>query len=410
MRCDALLARPGLVLLGAQSYEKEGELMIWELTEAQEEVRRRARELAQAEVAPGAARRDEVGEFDRAVYDRVAQAGLSGLPFPTAYGGQGADLVSMALAIEEVSATCASLGLALTTNSLLAAMAIFQAGSEDQKRRYLVPLASGEKLGSFCLTEPGAGSDAASLHTTARHEGEGYILQGTKVFSTNAGESEVYAIFATTDPSHQSRGISAFIVEKDSPRLSFGSKLEKLGMRGSVQRSVILDEVAVSAANLLGREGEGMRVAMAALDLGRIGIAAQAVGIARAAYEEARRYATARIQFGRAISENQAIAFMLADMDTEIEAARLLTGKAAYLAGKGQRVTIEAAQAKAFATDTAMKVTTDAVQILGGLGATKGAAVERYFRDAKVTQIYEGTNQIMRVVISGSILRQREKE
>jgi len=379
--------------------------MILELTEAQEELRRRARSLAETEVAPNAAQSDDAGEFDRAAYNKVAQAGFSGLAFPSSYGGRDAGYISMALAVEEVSAACASTGLALVTSSMLSAMAIFQAGSEAQKQRYLVPLASGEKLGSFCLTEPGAGSDAASLHTTARREGDTYILQGTKVFSTNAGESEIYVIFATTDPSRGRRGVSAFIVEKDTPHLSFGHKLDKLGMRGSVQRSVVLDEVVIPASNLLDSEGNGMRIAMAALDLGRIGIAAQAVGIARAAYEEARHYAKRRVQFGRAISENQAIAFMLADMDTYIEAARLVTWKAAYLAEKGQRVTTEAARAKTFATDIAMKVTTDAVQILGGLGCTKGAPVERYFRDAKVTQVYEGTNQIMRVVISGDILR-----
>ncbi len=378
--------------------------MILEPTEAQEQVRGRARELAQTVVAPGAVQRDDTGEFDRAVYDQIAQAGLSGLPFPAVYGGQGAGLISMALAIEEISAACASTGMALLSSCLLAAMPIFRAGNEEQKQRYLSPLAQGTKLGSFCVTEPGAGSDIASLQTTARRDGDHYILHGTKVFSTNAGESEIYVVFAATDPSLGGKGISGFIVEKDSPRLSFGAKLDQLGMRGSVQRPIILDEVPVPAANLLGREGDGLLIANAALDLGRIGVAAQAVGLARAAYEEARRYAMRRIQFGRAISENQAIAFMLADMDTEIEAARLLTLKAAYLAEKGQPVATEAARAKVLATDTAMKITTDAIQIMGGLGCTKGVPVERYFRDAKITQIYTGTSQIMRVVISGAIL------
>lgn len=374
-------------------------------SEKQETFRRRAREFAEKEMAPTAAERDEKEEFSREIFDRLGKEGLVGIPYPEAYGGSGGDLTSFAMAVEEFSRVDASWGLVLPVDVALAGGSLFLHGNEEQKQKYLVPLAAGQHLASFSLTEAGAGSDPASMESTAVLDGDHYLLSGKKVFATNADEAETYVIFAMTDKAQGARGISAFILEKGYPGLSFGGRPSKLGIRATLQREIILENCRVPRENLLAQEGAGFRIALAALDLGRIGIAAQGVGIAQGAYEEALRYTKTRTQFGRPIAENQGVSFMLADMATEIEAARLLNYWAASSYDQGQRVSKEAAMAKRFATDTAMRVACDAVQLLGGLGTTKASPVERYLRDAKVTQIYEGTNQIMRVVIGASILR-----
>ena len=282
---------------------------------------------------------------------------------------------------------------------------IFEHGSEEQKQRWLVPMCRGETLACFSITEPGAGSDPASMKSRAERDGDSYVLNGRKTFATNSGAADTYVLFASTDPEAGGRGVSAFIIPRDTPGLSFGDPIQKMGVRTSVQREVYLQDCCIPAENLLGREGEGLRIALAALDVGRIEIAAQGVGLSQGAYDYALNHAKAREQFGRAIGQNQAVSFMLADMYVATEAARLLTYKAALAYDEGKPYAKEAAMAKLFATDTAMRVTTDAVQILGGFGVTKASPVERFMRDAKVTQIYEGTNQVQRMVIAGHIMR-----
>jgi len=379
--------------------------MDFTLTEAQEAIRQRAREFAEKEIAPTATERDEREEFSREIFDKMGEAGFAGIPYPAQYGGAGLDFLSFTLVAEELARVESGWVLCLASHSILAGGTIFQFGSEELKQKYLVPLAQGKKLACFSLTEPGAGSDAASLQTTATLEGDEYVLNGRKVFATNAGDAEIYVIFAMTDKAQGTRGISCFVVEKGTPGLSFGPKPRKLGVRGTVQRELILENCRIPKANIIGQEGAGFRAALGSLDWGRVGIAAQGLGIAQGALDNALNYGKTRIQFGKPIAENQAISFMLADMATETEAVRLLVYRAASVLDQGKRATQEAAMAKMYATDVALKVSADAVQIMGGLGCTKEAPVERFMRDAKVTQIYEGTNQVMRMVISGGILR-----
>ncbi|SDF46494.1 acyl-CoA dehydrogenase [Sporolituus thermophilus] len=379
--------------------------MRFELTEEQKMIQKMVREFAEQEVAPGAAERDEKEEFSRALYDAMGELGLTGICFPEQYGGAGGDYLSYILAVEEVSRADDSVGVTLATSVSLCQWPIFAYGTEEQKQKYLVPLIKGKKLGAFGLTEPNAGTDAASQQTTAVLDGDHYVLNGSKIFITNGGEAEIYVVFAMTDKTKGVKGISAFILEKGMPGFTFGKKEHKMGIRASQTMELIFQDVKVPRENLLGKEGEGFKIAMSTLDGGRIGIAAQALGIAQAALDHAVKYAKERVQFGKPIASNQAIAFMLADMATEIDAARLLTYRAAYAKDQGRPFSKEAAMAKMYASDVAMRVTTDAVQIFGGYGYTREYPVERLMRNAKITQIYEGTNQVQRMVISGALLR-----
>lgn len=374
------------------------------LTQDQQDIRDMVRDFAHREIFPRAAKIDEEDKFPRELVKQMGELGLLGIPIPEEWGGVGADLVSYTLAIEEISYASAALGVILAVHTSVGTMPIVKFGTDEQKQRYLEKLATGQLLGAFALTEPNAGSDASRITTKAVRQGDDYVLNGSKIFITNGGEADLYITFAVTDPGKGSKGISAFIVEKDTPGFSVGKKEKKMGLNGSATTELIFEDAKVPANQLLGQEGEGFTIAMSNLDGGRIGIAAQALGIARAAYDAAVSYTKQREQFHKPISEFQGIQFMLADMATRIEAARLLVYRAAAMRDKGLPVSREAAIAKLFATDTAMFVTTDAVQLHGGYGYTREYGVERYMRDAKVTQIYEGTNQIQRIVIAKTLL------
>jgi butyryl-CoA dehydrogenase len=379
--------------------------MQFELSEEQQMMKKIVREFAEKDMAPGVAERDQQEKFDRKLYDGMAAIGLPGICFPEKYGGAGETNLSYIIAVEEISRIDGSMGVTLSASVSLCAWPIYAFGTEEQKLKYLTPLAQGVKIGAFGLTEANAGTDASSQKTTAVRDGDNYILNGTKLFITNAGEAEIYVVFAITDKSKGSKGISAFIIEKDMPGFSFGKKEHKMGIRSSQTMELVFRDVKVPADNMLGKEGEGFKIAMNTLNGGRIGIAAQALGIAQSALEQAVKYSKQRVQFGRTIAKNQAIAFMLADMATRLEAARLLTYQAAYRKDKGLNYSKESAMAKVFASDAAMAITTDAVQIFGGYGYSQEYPVEHMMRDAKITQIYEGTNQAQRIVISSEILR-----
>ena len=331
--------------------------------------------------------------------------GLSGICFPEQYGGADGDVLSYILAVEEICKADSGIGISLSATVSLCAWPIFAYGTEEQKKKYLVPLVEGSQMGAFGLTEPGAGTDAASQQTVAVRDGDNYIINGSKIFITNGGEAEVNVIFAMTDKSKGVKGITAFILEKGMPGFTFGKKEHKMGIRSSQTMELIFQDVKVPVSQMLGKEGEGFKIAMSTLDGGRIGVAAQALGIAQAAFDAAVKYSKERVQFGKPISANQAISFMLADMATKIDAARLLVYRAAAFKDAGKPYSKEAAMAKLFASDMAMEVTTDAVQILGGYGYIREYPTERYMRDAKITQIYEGTNQAQRMVIGGAVLR-----
>ncbi len=381
--------------------------MNFDLTEEHQLLRQTVRAFAEKEVAPGVRERDENERFDRAVmFDRVAELGLAGIVFPEEYGGAGADYISYAIAVEELSRVCASTGVTLSAHLSLGANPIFLFGTEEQKKKYLVPLAEGSKLGAFGLTEPSAGSDAGGTKTTAVLDGDEYVLNGNKIFITNGGDAETYIVFARTDKAAQKHhGISAFIVEKGTPGFGFGRKEQKLGIRSSPTLELVFENCRIPRANLLGKENEGFKIAMKTLDGGRIGIAAQALGIAQGAFEASVRYAKERKQFGLPIANFQAVQFMLADMATQIEAARLLVYQSAYKASAGQPYGKESAMAKLVASETAMKVTTLAVQVHGGYGYTREFPVERMMRDAKITEIYEGTSEVQRIVIGTAITK-----
>ncbi|GAA0487596.1 acyl-CoA dehydrogenase AcdA [Salinibacillus aidingensis] len=380
--------------------------MNFQLTEEQEMLRKMVRDFAKNDVEPTAAERDEEERFDREIFDKMAELGLTGIPWPEEYGGIGADFVSYVIAIEELSRVCASTGVTLSAHISLASWPIYKYGNEEQKKHYLQQLASGKKLGAYALSEPGAGSDVASMRTTATDEGDHYVLNGNKVWITNGGVADIYVVFAKTDPDARHKGVSAFIVEKGTPGFSFGKKEKKLGIRSSPTTELIFENCKVPKENLLGEEGEGFKIAMMTLDGGRNGIAAQAVGIAQGALDAATDYAKEREQFGKPIAKNQGISFKLADMATEVEASRLLTYQAAYLESEGLPYAKASAMAKLFAGDTAMKSTVEAVQVFGGYGFTKDYPVERYMRDAKITQIYEGTNEIQRLVIGRMVTKE----
>lgn len=375
------------------------------LTDEQQDIRKMVKDFAEKSIAPTAAERDEKEYFPREIFDEMGKLGILGIPYPEEYGGVGSDFLSYAIAVEEISRVCGSTGIGLSVHTSLCSWPIFKYGNEEQKQKFLRPLAQGTKLGAFGLTEPNAGTDASAGATVAVKDGDYYIINGSKVFNTNGGEAEIEVIFASTDKAAGLKGMSAFIVEKGTPGFTYGKKEIKMGIRSSVQRELIFENCRVPAENLLGKEGDGFKIAMTTLDGGRIGVAAQALGLAQGALEHAIKYSKERIQFGKPIAKNQAISFMIADMGTKVEAARFLVYRAAYNKSNHLPYSKEAAMAKLFASDTAMSVTTDAVQIFGGYGYSREYPVERIMRDTKITQIYEGTNQAMRMVISGALLR-----
>ena len=378
--------------------------MYFDLTEEQRMFRTMVRDFATKEVAPIAARLDETEEFPRENYMRMAELGLTGLTIPEEYGGSGGNTLDLVIATEEISRACAATSVVLGASLSLACHAIYDFGTEEQKKRYVVPLAKGEKIGAFALTEPNAGSDAAALETTALRQGGGYLLNGTKCFISNGKEAEIVVVFATMDKSLRSRGICAFIVEKGTPGFSVGKKERKLGIRASSTTELVFDNCYVAIENRIDEEGRGLRLALEIIDASRATIAAQAVGIAQAALDASLKFAKQRQQFGQPIANFQAIQWMLADMATQTNAARLLTYQAAYLKDHNQPFVKEAAMAKVFASEVAMWTTTKAVQIHGGYGYTRDYPVERYFRDAKITEIYEGTSEMQRMTIARNLL------
>ena len=375
------------------------------LTREQELVKQMVKDFALNEVKPIAAEVDETEMFPMENVKKMGKLGMMGIPFAKEYGGAGGDVLSYILTVEELSKVCATTGVIVSAHTSLGAGAINDFGTEEQKQKYLVPLAKGEKIGAFGLTEPGAGTDAAGQQTVAVLDGDHYVLNGSKIFITNGGVADIFVIFAMTDKKQGTRGISAFIVEKEFPGFSIGKVEDKLGIRGSSTTELIFENCIVPKENLLGKEGKGFGMAMKTLDGGRIGIAAQALGIAEGAYEEAIKYMKERKQFGRNLGAFQGLQWMVADMDTKIEAARHLVYKAAWLKQNKLPYSVDAARAKLFAAEVAMEVTTKAVQIHGGYGYTKDYPVERMMRDAKITEIYEGTSEVQKMVISGAALR-----
>ena len=375
------------------------------LTTEQQLVKQMVKSFALNEVKPIAAEVDETEKFPMKNVKKMGKLGMMGIPFPKEYGGAGGDVLSYILTVEELSKVCATTGVIVSAHTSLGAGAINDFGTEKQKQKYLVPLAKGEKIGAFGLTEPGAGTDAAGQQTVAVLEGDHYVLNGSKIFITNGGVADIFVIFAMTDKKQGTRGISAFIVEKDFPGFSIGKVEDKLGIRGSSTTELIFENCIVPKENLLGKEGKGFSMAMKTLDGGRIGIAAQALGIAEGAYEEAIKYMKERKQFGRNLGAFQGLQWIVAEMDTKIEAARHLVYKAAWLKQNKLPYSVEAARAKLFAAEVAMEVTTKAVQIHGGYGYTKDYPVERMMRDAKITEIYEGTSEVQKMVISSAALR-----
>ena len=378
--------------------------MDFELTQEQELIRKTMREFTEHEIKPIAAETDRTCAYPKETVDQLFRYGVMGMSVPKEYGGAGADDLSAALAVEEISKACASTGDIVATHNGLCCGPIIQNGTEEQKKKYLRMLTQGGKLGAFCLTEPDAGSDASKGTTVAKLEGDHYVLNGAKIFITNGYAAEVFVVFAMTDPSQGTRGISAFIVENTFPGFSVGKHEEKMGLHGSPTAEIVFTDCIVPKENLLGKEGKGFKIAMQTLDGGRIGIAAQALGLAEGAMDEAVNYTKGRIQFGRPISKFQNTQFLFADMAVSIEAGKLLTYQAAMRKTKGQSFTKEAAIAKLFCSEAAMHITTKSVQMFGGYGYTKDFPIERMMRDAKITEIYEGTSEIQRVVISNHIL------
>jgi butyryl-CoA dehydrogenase len=381
------------------------DLVDLELSPEQTMIRDTARELAAKEILPRAAEIDRQHRYPREIVARLGELGLMGVAIPQEWGGAGMDTVSYALAVEEISRACASTGTIMSVNNSLVCDPLLRHGSEAQKGTWLAPLAAGEKLGCFALSEPDAGSDAAGLKTTARRRGDGWVLDGTKNFITNGPVADLAIVFAVTDAAAAGKGISAFLVPLPTAGLTLGRPDDKLGIRGAPSSQMFFADCALPAESLLGSEGQGFKIAMSTLDGGRIGIAAQAVGIARAAFEDAGRYSLQRKTFGQPIASHQAIQFKLADMSTEIEAARLLVWRAAVKKDEGVRYTTFASMAKVFASEVANRAAKEAVQIFGGYGYLTDFPVERHFRDAKITEIYEGTSEIQRLVIASSLLR-----
>lgn len=378
--------------------------MLYQTTERHEAIRQKVRAFAETEIKPIAFMLDQNNEFPDEAVRKMGELGNMGLPYPKEYGGAGEDVISYAIAVEELSRVDGGTGVILSAHVSLGSYPIFAFGTEAQKQKYLVPLARGEKIGAFGLTEPNAGSDAGGTETTAALKGDHYILNGGKIFITNAPKADIYVVFASTDPEPGTRGISAFIIEKGWPGFTFDDHYDKLGIRSSSTAELIFNDVKVPKENLLGKEGMGFKIAMATLDGGRIGIASQALGIAQGAYECALDYAKERVQFGKPIAFQQALSFKLADMATSLRASRFLIYSAAELKEHHEPYGMESAMAKQYASDRCLEIVNDALQIFGGSGYLKGMEVERFYWDAKITTIYEGTNEIQRVVIAAHLV------
>lgn len=361
-------------------------------------------EFAKNEIQPYAAEIDRTEEFPLETVRKMSKNGLMGIPFEKKYGGAGGDTYSYIMAVTEISKYCATTGVILSAHTSLGAGSIAEFGTEEQKQKYLIPLAKGELIGGFALTEPNAGTDAAGQQTTAVKKGDKYILNGNKIFITNGASADVFTVFAMTEQNKGVKGISAFIVEKNFPGFEVGKIEEKLGIRASSTAELVFQNCEVPIENLLGKEGKGFGIAMKTLDSGRIGIAAQALGIAEGAFEESVNYMKERKQFGRSISKFQGLQWMIAEMDVKIEATRELVNRAVAKKEAGEKYSVEAARAKLFSAETAMEVTTKAIQIFGGYGYTKDYPVERMFRDAKITEIYEGTSEVQKMIIASNAL------
>ena len=374
-------------------------------TEEQKSLLERVKKFAVQEIEPIAAEIDLKGIFPDDVIGKIGKMGLNGMIIPKERGGMGLDTVTYAMVIEELSRASASVSATVSVNNSLVCYTLDKFGSENQKMKFLVPLADGTHIGCFAVTEPAAGTDASSMQTTAKREGDFFILNGTKIFITNAGKSKTALIFAMTDKEKGVKGITSFIVDTSSKGFVIGKIEDKMGIRGSQQAQIFFENLAVPAENMLGKEGEGFKIAMSAIDCGRIGISAQAVGIAQAALDDSVKYAKERFQFGKPIGDFQAIQWKIAEMVTLTNAARLMTLRAAWKKDKGERFTMDASMAKLFASDVVMRVTREAVQVHGGHGYMKGSNVERFFRDAKITELYEGTSEVQKIVISREMLR-----
>jgi len=378
--------------------------MNFELTKQQKLAQKIACEFARQELEPRAQELDETMEFPRDAIQKMAQLGFMGISIPKEYGGAGLDTISYTLIIEELAKACASTAIIVAVHNSVCAYPILLLGTEKQKQNYLIHLAQGKKLGAFALTEPNAGSDPASIETTAELKGKHYILNGTKIFITNGGSADIVIVMASTDRAKRSRGITSFIMEKGTKGFYVGTKENKLGIRGSDTCELIFENCAVPAENVLGTPGDGLVSALTTLDTGRIGVGAQALGVAQGAMEESIKYSMERKQFGRPIADFQAIQWMIADMATEIAAARFLVQRAAWLKDQGRPFTLESSMAKLYASEVAMRAATKAIQIHGGYGCMKDYKVERYFRDAKVIEVYEGTSEIQRLIIARNVI------
>ena len=379
--------------------------MDFSLSKTEELFLQMIREFAEKEVKPLAAEVDEEERFPLETVEKMAKTGLMGIPVPVKYGGAGGTHLMYGMAVEELSRVCGTTGVVLSAHTSLCCAPIMENGTEEQKMKYLPRLASGEWIGAFGLTEPNAGTDAAMQQTTAVLDGDQYVLNGNKIFITNAVYAHVYVIFAMTDKSLGNKGISAFIVEKGTPGFSIGKKEKKMGIRGSATTELVFEDCRIPKENLLGQQGKGFAIAMKTLDGGRVGIAAQALGIAQGAMDETIKYTKERKQFGRSISQFQNTQFQMADMETKVQAARLLVRSAHQKKDNGMPYSVDAAMAKLFAAETAMEVTTKAVQLHGGYGYTREYPVERMMRDAKITEIYEGTSEVQRMVIAGKLFK-----
>jgi len=379
--------------------------MEFKYTEEERMMLQMVRSFAEKEIKPLAKETDKEHKFPAATVKKLAELGLMGVSVPVEYEGAGMSNICYSIAIEEISRHCAATGVIMSVNNSLACEPVKLFGTEEQKKKYLADMASGRKLGCLGLTEPNAGSDAANLSTTAVLDGDEWVINGRKIFITNGNEADYCVLIAQTDKSLGHHGICAFIVDLDNPGFSVGTLEDKLGIRGSSTAELVFEDCRIPQENLLGETGKGFRIALTTLDGGRIGIASQALGIARAAIEDAAAYAKERVQFGKPIAKLQAIQWMIADLTTQYEAARLLTHRAAYLKDQGEPYGKEAAMAKLMAAETAMKAATQGIQILGGYGYTTDYPLERYFRDAKITEIYEGTSEVMRLVIANNVLR-----
>ncbi len=376
-----------------------------ELNDQQKMIKKMVQEFAEKEIAPVAKELDKTGEYPIKILEKMAKLGLLGIVIPTEYGGAGLDIISYAIVVEEISKKCASTGVITSVHNSLVSYPIMKYGTDEQKKKYLPILAKGEKIGAFAGTEPNAGSDLGAMQTKAVLKGDHYVINGDKTFITSGDHAGIFIVFAVTDKEAGSKGISAFIVESDTPGFKVGSLFDKMGINANHVTELIFENMKVPKENILGKEGDGFKIALGTLDGGRIGIAAQAVGIAQAALDESIAYSKQRQQFGRPIAKFQAIQWMIAEMATRIEAARYLVLNAAYQKDKGERFSKEAAMAKLFASETAMECVIKGLQVHGGYGYTKEYTIERLFRDAKITEIYEGTSEVQKMVIAGSLLR-----